>query len=75
MLQAHDHHGQDEAEQPDWSALLPTGLETTQQTMRVDSSCSTSYDTWLDENTILYNVSLVATREPAFTGEPLDAIQ
>ena len=37
--------------------------------MRVDSNCSTTFDTWLDENTILYNVCLVATRDTGFSGE------
>ena len=66
LLQAADN--QDEAEQPDWSPLLPSGLETAQQTMRVDSNCSTTFDTWLDENTILYNVCLIATRDTGIQG-------
>ena len=67
-VQAHD--SQDEAEHPDWEPLIPTGLEVAQQAMRVDSSCSTTHDTWLDENAILYNVSLTASRETGCSGLP-----
>ena len=54
---------EDEAEQSDWHAQLPAGLEVPQQSMRVGCQCSSSLDTWEQANPILFNVCLVALRD------------
>ena len=47
----------------DWARILPSNLEAPAELMPVASNCSTSHNTWLQANPIVYNVRLRATRD------------